>query len=125
MILIAAEIFGIAIELLSPHDVLKHFKLSDSPIGTLIIILIGIPVYFCNGADVLFLQPMLLFGGLSFGGGMAFSLTSTSVCITSLILMIKYIGKRLTAVVILCVIVLTFTLSLIVESLPFLRYSVL
>ena len=113
--LLAAGLLGIGVELLAPSDVLKSFDLSNNVAGTLLVILIGVPVYFCNGADVLFLQPLIQHSSLPLGTAMAFSLTSTSVCITSIVLLVRFIGRRLTFVVLSCVVLGTLFLSVLLQ----------
>jgi len=108
---IIAGILGITIELFTPSTFLKDVNLSNNFIGTLLVIFIGVPVYFCNGADVLFLQPLMKFNHLPLGTAMAFSLTSTSVCITSLVLLIRFIGKKMTLIILSAIIFMTFILS--------------
>ncbi len=115
--LIIAGILGIVVEVLVPMDYFKQFSLSGSFFSTLLIVLIGVPVYFCNGADVLFLQPLIQVGDLSLGSALAFSLTSTSICITSLVLLTKFIGKKLTAVLLSSVILITILLSIGIQIL--------
>ena len=85
--LILAGFLSLAMEIFSPGSWLKGIDLSGSVAGNILVILIGIPIYFCNGADVLFLRPLMLHGGLPLGTAVAFSMTSTSVCISSLILL--------------------------------------
>jgi len=116
--LLAAGILGISMELYLPKEILKYYDLSNNIIGTALVILIGVPVYFCNGADVLFLQPLVLYGNLPAGTAMAFSLTSTSVCVTSLVLLFKFIGKKLTFIVLGCVVILTFFIGFLINLLP-------
>lgn len=116
--LIAAGLLGIAIELLAPSHVLHKYDLGSNPLGTLAVILIGVPIYFCNGADVLFLQPLMHYSSLPLGTAMAFSLTSTSICITSLLLLFKYVGKKLTGIILVSVIVITFVLAFSIQFVP-------
>lgn len=113
--LLAAGLLGIAIEYLAPSHVLHKYDLGSNPLGTLAVILIGVPIYFCNGADVLFLQPLMQYSGLPLGTAMAFSLTSTSICITSLLLLVKYLGKKLTGIILVSIIFLTFIMSFIIQ----------
>ena len=100
-----------AIELFKPDKILQNLNLTDNLIGTGLVILVGVPVYFCNGADVLFLKPLMQITGLPLGTAMAFSLTSTSICISSLFLMIKFVGRRLTLIILASVVIITFLIS--------------
>lgn len=115
--LLLAGAMGVLIELYVPGSLLKNYDLSNNFLGTVLVIVVGVPVYFCNGADVLFLEPLMRCANLPLGTALAFSLTSTSVCITSLVMLIKFIGKKLTAVVLITVIFETFLLSLAIGAL--------
>lgn len=104
--LILAAAVGIGLEYLSPANWLSDYDLNNNIIGLLLAIIIGIPVYLCNGADVLLLKPLIYYSGLPMGTALAFSLTSTSVCFTSLILMSKFLGKKLTAILLFSVFII-------------------
>jgi uncharacterized membrane protein YraQ (UPF0718 family) len=117
-----AGLMGIGVEYYSPGRFLNHLNLSDSLFGTVLVILIGIPVYFCNGADILFLHPLVKFSGLPLGTAIAFSLTSTSVCISSIILLIKFIGKNLTFIIVASIMSITFVLSYLIHLIPALKF---
>ncbi|MFH2035688.1 MAG: permease [Candidatus Zixiibacteriota bacterium] len=112
--LLIAGPFGFLLELMAPGALLKSYDFGNNIIGILLVIVVGVPVYFCNGADVLFLQPLIQQYNLSLGTAMAFSLTSTSVCLSSLALLTKYIGKKLTAIMLSSIIVLTIVLALLI-----------
>ncbi|MDA3844661.1 MAG: permease [Candidatus Kapabacteria bacterium] len=105
-----AAIAGVALELYAPAKLLEHYDL-NSFFGLLTVVVVGIPVYFCNGSDVLFLKPLMFYSGLPMGTAMAFSLTSTSVCFTSIIMMAKFFGKKGTAILVASVVVVTLILS--------------
>jgi uncharacterized membrane protein YraQ (UPF0718 family) len=113
--LLIAGTLGLFAELYFSGHWLDHFDLSDNLMGTIAVILCGVPVYFCNGADVLFLQPLIQHSNLPLGAAMAFSLTSTSVCMSSLVLLLKFLGRRLTWILLSCVVVTTFLLSLLIH----------
>ena len=115
--LLIAGILGTTLELISPDKYLLNVNLSNNLTGSIMVILVGIPIYFCNGADVLFLKPLMQFSHLPLGTAMAFSLTSTSICITSLLLLVKYIGRKLTAILLVCIMVLTLLLSILIQFL--------
>ena len=96
--LIFAGIAGIAIELFKPTYFLSKFKIANNFTGMTLVILAGIPVYLCNGAEVLMLRPIIHNSNLALGTAIAFSLASTSVCITSIVMLTKFIGKKLTII---------------------------
>ena len=113
--LIIAGIGGIVFEFLAPADFLVEHELPNNIIGIMLAILVGIPVYFCNGAEVLFLRPLVHASGFSPGIAIAFSLASTSICITSLAMLTKFIGKKLTSILLISVIITTFIIGLVVD----------
>jgi hypothetical protein len=115
--LLIAGAMGMLFEIIDPTWYVKNMNLGNSWLGSVLVIIAGIPVYFCNGADVIFLKPLVNYTGLSLGTAMAFSLTSTSVCVTSLVMLIKFIGKKLTFIllgnVVLITIIVCFIINLI------------
>jgi len=115
--LLIAGALGLAFEIFNPAKLMQHYYLGDSWLGTILVVFLGVPVYFCNGADVVFLQPLMKYAGLSMGSSIAFSLTSTSVCISSLVMLIKFIGRRLTFILLGTVIILTVLIGLLISFL--------
>jgi len=106
---------GVMLEFLGPRTFLLNDRLGKGLAGVLAWILIGVPLYFCNGAEVLFLRP-LVNHGLPLGTAMGFSLTSTAVCTTSLAMLFKIIGTRLTVVLAACVILISLAMALLVNA---------
>ncbi|MBU0985466.1 MAG: permease [candidate division Zixibacteria bacterium] len=115
---LVAGLLSMLLELAGPGNWLKSLDLSDGVFGLLLVVVVGVPVYFCNGADVLFLQPLVQHGSLPLATALAFSLTSTSVCLSSLVLLVKYIGRRLTVVLLVSIIILTVTFCTLIRLLP-------
>ncbi|MDY6935258.1 MAG: permease [Spirochaetota bacterium] len=105
---------GIVLDLASSKTMHLTSLISNSFLGNVSIIIFGIPFYLCNGTDVLLLKPLLC-SGINIGTGIAFSLTSTSICITSIFMLLKFIGKRLTFLLIGNIIVVTLVLSQIIN----------
>jgi uncharacterized membrane protein YraQ (UPF0718 family) len=73
-------------------------------------------MYYCNGADVILLKPLIAHSGLSLGTAMAFSLTSTSICITAIVMLVKFLNKKLTIILVASIMVLTFILGLLINT---------
>ena len=113
--ILLAGLLSMALELLAPGDLFRGLDFENNLIGTTLVILVGVPVYFCNGADVLFLKPFINHGNLPMGTAISFSLTSTSVCISSLVMLIKFIGKKLTFILLTGVILITLSLSFLIQ----------
>ncbi len=113
---IIAGIAGIAVETVAPVNFLTKHKIPNNVIGIILVILAGIPVYFCHGAEVLFLRPLIHQSGLPLGTALAFSLASTSVCITSFVMLIKFIGKKLTIILLANLIIITLLLGLLINE---------
>lgn len=69
--------------------------------GKILIVLIGIPLYVCNGSDIFLLKPFVLQASLfPYGASIAFSLAASALCLPSIILLSKILGKRLTFILI-------------------------
>lgn len=114
--LIIAGVLGVVSELYMPVDFLQKMNFSNNYLDLIIVILIGIPMYYCNGADVILLKPLIAHSGLSLGTAMAFSLTSTSICITAIIMLIKFLNKKLTFILIGSIAVLTFIMGYLINT---------
>lgn len=113
-----AAILGIGMEMFAEDLLLPGLKFDNHLAGMLLVIFIGIPVYFCNGADVLFLKPFVVHNNLPLSTAMAFSLTSTSICISSIVLLTKFIGKKLTIVILISIALVTILLCLLIQLIP-------
>jgi len=113
--LIIAGLLGVIAELYMPVDFLHKMDFSNNYIDLTLVILIGIPMYYCNGADVILLKPLISHSGLSLGTAMAFSLTSTAVCITAIVMLIKFLNKKLTMVLISSIIILSFIMGYLIN----------
>ncbi len=112
--LLIAGALGMAIEFYDPSKILNNHYLGNNWWGVPIAISIGMPVYFCNGADIVFLQPLIKYAGLSLGTALSFSLTSTAICISSFVMLWKFMGKKLTIILSLFIILFTYTLRVII-----------
>jgi uncharacterized membrane protein YraQ (UPF0718 family) len=114
---LVAGILGIAFEIFQPTELIESMDLGDSIWSVILITIVGIPVYFCNGADVFFLKPLYQFTDLGLGTGLAFSLSSTSICISSIIILSKYLGKKQTTSLTAVIFFLTILSGIIINSL--------
>jgi uncharacterized membrane protein YraQ (UPF0718 family) len=112
---LAAGTLALGFELLKPAGVLESLDFTGGWKSLVLIIMIGVPLYFCNGGDVLFLEPLIEYTDMTMGIAIAFSLTSTAVCTTSIVMMSRFLGKRLTAVILSATVVMTIAIALIVD----------
>jgi len=114
--LLLAGVLGLVAELYMPVDFLKSINFSNNYFDLALVILIGIPMYYCNGADVVLLKPLINHGGMALGTAMAFSLTSTSICITAIIMLAKFLNKKLTIVLVASIMLLTFIMGYLINA---------
>ena len=115
--IIIGGLIAIGLDFFSSKATFPTIILKDNPFfGNMIAVLVGIPFYFCNGTDVLLLKSLFC-SGLLHGTGIAFSLTSTAICITSILMLIKFLGKWLTFLLIGHIIAITLILSHIINLL--------
>ena len=95
----------------------NHISFNHEPLTMFLVTLVGIPLYVCNGADVLMLRPLLNFTDLSMGSAMAFSLSSSALCIASIAMLVKFLGKKLTAVLVATVFILIMIIGTLINFL--------
>ena len=112
--LLLAGALGVALEYFGTRDIMLSSVFGGGPGTVLLWIAVGVPLYFCNGAEVLFLRP-LMSHGFPMGTGIAFSLTSTVICTTSIAMLLRMIGARLTVILIGCVVAISLGLALIMN----------
>lgn len=113
--LLVAGFVGLFFEFFDPSKILQHHFFKTEWIGLVVFIFVGIPLYLCNGADVLFLYPLVNFAKLSMGTAIAFSLCSTMVCASSAIMLTQYIGKKATFYFITYIIIFTFCVGILIN----------
>jgi len=114
--IIIAAFLGYGIELLNPAAFVKHNFPENNLLGTFLIILVALPVYFCNGADIIFLQPLVNYAGLSIGSALAFSLASNAICISSFIMLSKFIGIKNSIIITLGLLFMILILCFLISS---------
>lgn len=114
-ILIAGAL-GFVFALINPRQYLESLNFSLEPWSTIVMTAIGIPLYVCNGTDIIFLKPLLQYTDLSMGSAIAFSLASSAVCLSSIAILVKFIGRKITFALITIVILLIFIFSAIIST---------
>ncbi len=114
--LVIAGILGIVSELLLPMQFMGNLNIGTGLKSLLVFVLVGIPIYFCNGTDVLFLRPLIC-NGMGMGTAIAFSLTSTAICISSFVMLLKFLGKKQTVILTLFILISTILLGVAINLL--------
>jgi uncharacterized protein len=105
--LAVASVVSVILNIYKPLSVLEVSAFMGKLPGIITMMAIGFPLYLCNGADIIFLQPLLNVAGLPLGTAIAFSVSSTSVCFTSIVISVKILGGKLTAIMLLSVFLIT------------------
>jgi uncharacterized membrane protein YraQ (UPF0718 family) len=113
--LLLAGLGGLLFEMTTPTRALMTLRPGGTLLTTLAVMAVGLPLYFSNGTEVLFLRPLIHHGGLSMGAAVAFSMTSTAVCITSFVMLLGLLGKRLTLILLAHIIVATLVMSVLID----------
>lgn len=97
------------------QNLINHFSdFASSWYGKILSVFIGIPMYVCNGADIFILRSF--FGEhnpLQYGTALAFSLSASAVCISSIVMLYKIIGKKLTILLVGYITVVCLVIALI------------
>ncbi len=105
------------LEFLNPKQFLETLSFSNQALSMVVMVIVGVPLYVCNGADVLLLKPLLAYTDLSIGSAMVFSLTSSAVCISSIVMLERFLGRNLTVVLLVAVVVITILMGLGIDLL--------
>ena len=109
---------SLGLELLQPKEFMQTLNFSNEWLSMIIMTVIGVPVYVCNGADVLLLKPLLAYTDLTEGAAMIFSLTSSAVCISSITMLLKFLGKKITWIFLANLIALSLLIGFLINHLP-------
>ncbi len=117
--IIVGGLLGLGLELFDPKHHLTLLSFSDQWISKLIMLIVGVPLYVCNGADVLLLHPLLQYTDLSSGAAIVFSLASTGMCISSIVMLSAFIGRKMTSVLVVCVAIMSYLLGTIIDFVIF------
>ncbi len=110
-----ASIMGLVFELTGPLKIIEQMPISGNLSTLLVLTTVGVVVYLCNGADILFLAPLLMYTDLGISNAIAFSLTSTAICISSIIMLVKFLGRRLTSALVISIFVIVICFSVFVK----------
>jgi len=113
--ILAAGLLGFIFALINPKQFLDTLNFSLEPWSTIVMTVIGIPLYVCNGTDIIFLKPLMQYTDLSMGSAIAFSLSASAVCASSIAMLVKFIGRNLTVALVSIIIVLIFIFSAIIN----------
>lgn len=113
--ILIAGLISFSFSIWNPRQYLEGMSFSHEPWSTLIMTVIGIPIYVCNGTDVIFLKPLLQYTDLTLGSAMAFSLASSAVCVSSIVMLVKFIGRNLTIALVSIIFLLTILSSLVIN----------
>lgn len=103
-----AALFSFTFQVFNPKQYLEGMSFNHEPWSMIFMIVVGIPLYVCNGADVLFLRPLLSYTDLTMGSAMVFSLSASAICIASITMLVRFLGKSITVVLVatLCLLIL-------------------
>lgn len=110
-----AALFSFVFQVFNPKQYLEGMSFNHEPWSMILMIIVGVPLYVCNGADVLFLRPLLAFTDLTMGSAMAFSLSASAICIASITMLIRFIGKPITIALVATLSILTLLIGTIIN----------
>jgi len=113
--ILLAGLLGIIFELFNPKAYLLNTIFENNIIQLFILGIIGVPLYFCNGAEIIFLKPFIHNQLITVGSAITFSLTSTAICITSIIMLTGFLGKRLTIIFTISIFILSILIGFIIN----------
>jgi hypothetical protein len=88
-----AGLLSFVFAMLDTKELLHGINLNAEPFSSIIMTAFGVPIYMCHGADVIFLKPFLQYTDMSLGSAMAFSLSSSAICISSIVMLSQVSGQ--------------------------------
>ncbi len=77
---------------LVPKNYTKWF-FSKNILSAFLVSLVGIPIHLCNGGDIISIAPFI-YSGMPVGAGIAFGITGTGICFTSIPLLYKVLKTK-------------------------------
>jgi uncharacterized protein len=117
--ILGAALLSFAFQFINPKTFLVSLPFYKEPYTMIVMTIIGIPMYVCNGADVLMIKPLLAYTDLSLGSGMAFSLSSSVLCVASITMLMKFLCKKLTFSLVAAVFVMTILIGTTINLINF------
>jgi len=116
--ILVGGIISFGLEWFNPKQFLENYHFTNPLVASVIMLVIGIPVYVCNGADVILLKPLIMYTDLTMGPAMIFSLTSSVVCVSSIVIIYKYLGAQITLALVITIAILSLLIGLGIDFLP-------
>ena len=113
--ILLAGLLGVVFELFNLKLYLLNSVFSNNIIQLFILGIVGVPMYFCNGSEIIFLKPFIHNQLITMGSAITFSLTSTAICITSIIMLVGFLGKRLTIILTISLFVISILIGFIIN----------
>ena len=111
-------VLGAAFAALLPPAFLTRV-LGGGPLSMASAVVVGIPVNLCAGEEILLTAP-LAGAGLTMGHAIAFALAGTGICLSSVPLLLRVLGRRAALAVVALYLIVPFLLGLAMDALPFL-----
>ena len=94
--ILAAFVLSFAIAYLPLTKWLTASDLNSHIRSVLIAAGVGIPLYLCNGADIIIMGPLVHYSYIPLGTVLTFGLAANAICISSMVLYFKIIGVKQT-----------------------------
>jgi uncharacterized membrane protein YraQ (UPF0718 family) len=121
--LVRYVMFGVVLGSLFAAAVPPNFLravLESNVLSMATVVVVGVPINMCAGEEILLTAPLAGMG-LTMGHAVAFALAGTGVCVSSIPLLVRVLGRRSTLVMIGIYLVAPFLLGIIINAVPFLR----
>jgi uncharacterized membrane protein YraQ (UPF0718 family) len=111
--IIIGVLMGTLIAAYVPMTLVTKYLSSDI-FGLLLAVTVGTPLYLCTGEEVIFLKPLMDLG-LPLGHAVAFTITSTGICISAIAVLFRVIGRKHTIALVSGFVVLPFILGYVIN----------
>jgi uncharacterized membrane protein YraQ (UPF0718 family) len=96
---------------------LVESALNAGPLSMAATVLAGVPLNMCSGEEILVTAPLIP-AGLTMGHAVAFALSGTGICVSSLPILAAVLGRRGTMAIVALYLVVPFVLGVALSALP-------
>lgn len=107
---LAGVVLGSLVAAIIPHGLLES-ALAAGPLSLAATVVAGVPLNMCSGEEILLTAPLIP-AGFTMGHALAFALSGTGICVSSLPLLVAVVGRRGMAAMVALYLVVPFVVGL-------------
>lgn len=113
---LAGVVLGSLVAALVPHGLIESAA-AAGPLSLAAAVVAGVPLNMCSGEEILVTAPLIP-AGFTMGHAIAFALSGTGICVSSLPLLTAVVGRKGAAAMVALYLVVPFIVGLLLTLLP-------